>query len=77
MLQNTRAPETLPAGSTPAFATKSIPGKGARPEITARIQKKKGKEKTMEETREKVVAEETAETAGNAQQMPQAQVNTP
>lgn len=31
----------------------------------------------MEETREKVTAEETAETAGNAQQMPQAQVNTP
>ena len=77
MLQNTRAPETLLAGSTPAFATKSIPGKGAWLEITARIQKKKGKEKTMEETREKVVAEETAETAGNAQQMPQAQVNTP
>lgn len=77
MLQNTRAPETLLAGSTPAFATKSIPGKGAWLEITARIQKKKGKEKTMEETREKVVAEETAETTEKTPQMQQTQGSTP
>ena len=76
MLQNTRAPETLPAGSTPAFATKSISGKGARPETTARIQKKR-KEKAMEETREKVVAEETAETTEKTPQMQQTQGSTP